>query len=70
MLRLLKRLRRHRGELFVFLYHAGVPSNNNHAERVIRNGVVMRKGLRINNLSNFPLFFHGVIPFAVKVVRF
>jgi len=35
--------RRHRSELFVFLYVEGVPSDNNHAERVIRSGVVMRK---------------------------
>jgi biopolymer transport protein ExbD len=33
--RLVKRLRRHRAELFVFLYKDGVPSDNNHAERVI-----------------------------------
>ena len=42
-IRLVKRLRRHRAELFVFLYNDGVPSDNNHAERVIRNAVVMRK---------------------------
>jgi hypothetical protein len=41
--RLVKRLRRHRQELLVFLYREGVPADNNHAERMIRNGVVMRK---------------------------
>ena len=46
--RLVKRLRRHRSELFVFLYHEGVPFDNNHAERTIRGGVVMRK----NSYSN------------------
>jgi transposase len=46
--RLLKRLRRHRQELLVFLYRDGVPSDNNHAERMIRNGVVMRKNCYCN----------------------
>ena len=41
--RLIKRLKRHREELLVFLYHEDVPFDNNHAERTIRNGVVMRK---------------------------
>ena len=46
--RLVKRLRRHRDELFVFLYHKNVPFDNNHAERTIRNGVVMRKNSYCN----------------------
>lgn len=46
--RLVKRLRRHRQELFVFLYHEGVPYDNNHSERTIRNGVVMRKNSYCN----------------------
>jgi transposase-like protein len=46
--RLVKRLRRHRRELFVFLYNKGVPFENNHAERTIRNGVVMRKNSYCN----------------------
>jgi hypothetical protein len=46
--RLVKRLRRHREELLVFLYREGVPSDNNHAERMIRNGVVMRKNSYCN----------------------
>ena len=41
--RSVKRLRRHRDELFVFLYHAEVPFDNNRAERTIRNAFVMRK---------------------------
>ena len=44
----MKRLRRHRQELLVFLYREGVPSDNNHAERMIRNGVVMRKNSYCN----------------------
>jgi transposase len=46
--RLIKRLRRHRDELLVFLYHKNVPFDNNHAERTIRNGVVMRKNSYCN----------------------
>jgi hypothetical protein len=46
--RLVKRLRRHREELFVFLYNGDVPCDNYHAERVIRNGVVMRKNSYCN----------------------
>jgi hypothetical protein len=46
--RLVKRLKRHRDELFVFLYHADVPFDNNHAERTIRNAVVMRKNSYCN----------------------
>ena len=46
--RLVKRLKRHRQELLTFLYDDGVPFDNNHAERVIRNGVVMRKNSYCN----------------------
>jgi transposase len=41
--RLLKRLRRHQQDLFTFLDRAGVPFDNNHAERSIRPAVVIRK---------------------------
>ena len=41
--RLLKRLRRHRGDLFTFLDQAGVPFDNNLAERAIRPAVIIRK---------------------------
>ena len=47
-IRLVKRLRRHREELFVFLYKDGVPSDNNQAERTIRGAVVMRKNSYCN----------------------
>jgi hypothetical protein len=47
-LRLIKRLRRHRAELFVFLTNPDVPFDNNHAERTIRNAVVMRKNSYCN----------------------
>jgi transposase len=41
--RLLKRLRRHQNDLFTFLDQAGVPFDNNHAERSIRPAVILRK---------------------------
>lgn len=41
--RLVKRLRRHRGELLTFLDQLDVPYDNNHAEREIRPAVIMRK---------------------------
>jgi transposase len=46
--RLIKRLRRHRGDLFTFLDLPGVPCDNNHAERAIRPAVIIRK----NSLCN------------------
>jgi hypothetical protein len=46
--RLLKRLRRHRGELLTFLGQQDVPSDNNHAERMIRPAVIVRKNSYAN----------------------
>ncbi len=46
--RLVKRLKRHEAEVFTFLDHAEVPSDNNHAERQIRPAVIVRK----NSLAN------------------
>ena len=40
---LFKRLRRHRNDLFTFLDQAGVPFDNNLAERAIRPAVIIRK---------------------------
>ena len=41
--RLIKRLRRHRDEVFTFLDQPGVPFDNNLAERAIRPAVILRK---------------------------
>jgi transposase len=46
--RLVKRLRRHEGELFTFLDDPKVPSDNNHAERQIRPAVMVRKNSYAN----------------------
>jgi transposase len=50
--RLVKRLRRHRDDLFTFLDHPGVPSDNNHAEREIRPAVIIRKNSLCNRSEN------------------
>src|SRR5512142_176405 len=46
--RLVKRLRRHEAELFTFLDHPDVPSDNNHAERQIRPAVLVQKNSYAN----------------------
>lgn len=46
--RLVKRLKRHRCELFPFLDHADVPFDNNLAERAIRPAVIIRKNSYCN----------------------
>jgi hypothetical protein len=46
--RLIKRLRRHRDDLFTFLDFPGVPFDNNHAERAIRPAVIIRKNSYAN----------------------
>jgi len=46
--RLVKRLRRHEAELFTFLEHPEVPSDNNHAERMVRPAVIVRKNSYAN----------------------
>ena len=50
--RLVKRLRRHEAELFTFLDHPEVPSDNNHAEREVRPAVMMRKNCYANNSTD------------------
>ena len=45
---LIKRLRRHRDDLFTFLEKPWLPFDNNHAERSIRPAVVMRKNSYAN----------------------
>jgi hypothetical protein len=46
--RLIKRLRRHRDDLFTFLDHADVPFDNNAGERAIRPAVIVRKNSYCN----------------------
>lgn len=46
--RLIKRLKRHRHDLFTFLDHADVPFDNNAGERAIRPAVIIRKNSYCN----------------------
>jgi transposase len=46
--RLIKRLKRHRDDLFTFLDKTGVPFDNNLAERAIRPAVIIRKNSYCN----------------------
>ena len=46
--RLIKRLRRHRDDLFTFLDKPGVPFDNNLAERAVRPAVIIRKNSYAN----------------------
>lgn len=50
--RLVKRLRRHKDELFTFLDHPEVASDNNHAERQIRPAVMVRKNSYANGSAD------------------
>jgi transposase len=50
--RLVKRLRRHKNELFTFLDQPGVPFDNNLAERSIRPAVILRKNSYGNRSAN------------------
>lgn len=50
--RLIKRLRRHRDDLFRFLEYLDVPSDNNQAEREIRPAVIIRKNSNGNRSEN------------------
>jgi hypothetical protein len=46
--RLVKRLHRHRNDLFTFVDATDVPPDNNHGEREIRPAVIMRKNILCN----------------------
>lgn len=50
--RLVKRLCRHRNDLFRFLEYLDLPSDNNQAEREIRPAVIMRKNSNGNRSQN------------------
>jgi len=43
VIRLAKHLRKHRHEWLLFLYDPDIPATNNHGERQIRPGVILRK---------------------------
>jgi hypothetical protein len=63
--RLIKRLKRHRNELLTFLYYDNIPFENNHAERIIRDGVIKRKnsyGNRSKKRNRNAIYFNEHLP--------
>ena len=58
--RLIKRLRRHRDELFTFLKFEGVSQYNNHAEQQMRKPVITRK-ISQQNRSNHGAKTHAIL---------
>jgi len=58
--RLAKHLKQHRHEWFMFLYDPAVPPTNNHAERMIRPAVILRKLCGCNKTDAGTLV-HGVM---------
>lgn len=66
--RLSKRLARHKDELLTFLFHAGLPYHNNHAERMIRQSVLLRK-ITFGNRSSQGAFNHSVLMSVLQTAQ-
>jgi len=58
--RLAKHLKKHRDEWFMFLYDPAVPPTNNHAERMIRPAVILRKLCGCNKTDTGAVV-HGIM---------
>lgn len=66
--KLQRRYLKHRQTLFVFLYHPGVPYDNNASERALRNSVIHRKvsgGFR----SEAGAYAHAIVTSVVDTAR-
>lgn len=66
--RLAKRLRKHRGSLFTFVYRDGVDATNNLAERELRPGVIARK-LSAGNRTEAGAETHAVLASVLRTCR-
>jgi transposase len=66
--RLAKRLRKHRGSLFTFLYRDGVDATNNLAEREVRPAVIARK-LSAGNRTDEGADTHSVLASVLRTCR-
>lgn len=66
--RLAKRLRKRHEELFTFLEVPGVPSDNNHCERMIRPNVIFRK-ISFQNMSRKGADAHEVLMSILQSLR-
>lgn len=66
--RFVKRLDRHRHECLTFLDHPEVPWNNNHAERMIRPNVLLRK-ISFGNRSVEGIQNHNVLMSVIQTAK-
>ena len=66
--RFLKRLNRHKDELFTFLYEKGIDFHNNHAEQQIRPDVIFRK-ITFGNRSPKGAKVHDVLMSVLQTAR-
>jgi hypothetical protein len=63
-----KRLNRHRDELFTFLYHKGIDYHNNHIEQQIRQDVIFRK-ITYGNRSDKGVENHNVLMSILQTAK-
>jgi len=68
LVRFAKRLRRHKKELFVFLYIKGIDYHNNHAEQQIRPDVLLRK-ITFGNRSEKGAQVHDVAMSVLQTAK-
>jgi transposase len=66
--RIAKRLQRHNGELFTFLYEKGVDYHNNHSEQQVRPDVILRK-ITNGNRSPKGVECHNVIASILQTAK-
>jgi hypothetical protein len=66
--RFAKRLKRHKGELLVFLYIKGIDPHNNHAEQQIRHDVIFRK-ITYGNRSLSGAETHSVLTTILQTAK-
>jgi len=66
--RFAKRLERHKGEIFTFLYTRGIDHHNNHAEQQIRPDVIFRK-ITFGNRSDEGAKYHNVITSILQTAK-
>lgn len=66
--RFVKRLERHRQECFTFLDRPSIPWHNNHAERMIRPNVLLRK-ITFGNRSTEGLQNHNVLMSIIQTAK-
>lgn len=68
LVRFSKRLKRHKKELFVFLYEKGIDYHNNHAEQQIRPDVLLRK-ITFGNRSVNGARIHDVVMSILQTAK-